>query len=127
MDVSRTAGTQTLVIISADQIRSLRQAAFERFVARMADHLRQTFPDQTAASEPDRFRADVRAGIGIAMRYRLMRECDIEAYLNVLCASGCKLDQAPPQWAHEVLVDRDVPGGSIAAWLYRTYRNSLRE
>jgi hypothetical protein len=111
------------VILRDAQLRALERQKVRDFVSIMEKHLRSSFPEQTRNSDPAGLRDGIAVGIGIAKTYGLVRECDVEGYLNVMCASSRDIGGDPPEWMRHILVGTGFSPKSKVQLLYSGYQD----
>jgi hypothetical protein len=114
------------VIIRREQLLAFERRAVQGFVSRMENRLRTVFPEQLRGTGSDDMRRQIETAIGIAKRFALTRECDVEGYLIVMCASSADLRAEPPDWMLSILTDAGIhPEGKVGL-LYRAYEDQQR-
>lgn len=101
--------------IREDQLRALAAPQAERFEARLADFLREQFPE-AAEEPPDELRAAVRAQAEKAEAYGLLTERQAAAYVACAWLLGPDFDTEFPA-AVEVLGSPERSPDEKADWL----------
>jgi hypothetical protein len=118
------------LIIRAEQLAVFKRLAVLDFVVRMRKHLQRTFPECIGELSSEDLDDRIEAAIATGKEYGLVRECDVEGYLNVMCASGDLGKQPPPQeppdWLRRILEDPGIPDESKVDALYTAYGERQR-
>ncbi len=109
-------------IIRQEQMTAFSQAVREQFIIKMAQRLRNTFPDKTSYLEEPTLRVLINNGILKAAQYGIEREREVEGYLHLMLAWSVDFDTHPNMaWAGKILTQSDLkPEVKIAA-LYKRY------
>lgn len=100
-----------MLSLSAAQMDRFGAAARERFISRMADHLRGKFSDRAASLADDQLHELIRLGMAQARMHGVEFEDDIRRYLEYMAIYGMPLDQRPQApWLAEILHDDSHSG-----------------
>jgi hypothetical protein len=100
-----------MLSISRSQMRQLGAVSRDRFVRRMAAHLRGKFKGRATALPDERLRAQIEQGMAEARRHGMVYEDDIRRYLEFLVIFGAPLDQqAQAPWLADILHDKAFDG-----------------
>jgi hypothetical protein len=100
-----------MLSISRVQMRQLGAVSRDRFIRRMAVHLRSKFKARAAAIPDDRLRAQIEQGMAEAKGHGVVYEDDIRRYLELLVIYGTPLDQQPQApWLADILHDQAFDG-----------------
>lgn len=98
-----------MFILRKAQLAEFERSAVTEFEERMAVHLPEVFPEETAAHGAAGMRALIHLGIERAARHRLRQEYDVCLYLHVMLALGERFDDDPAiSWARAALEEADV-------------------
>lgn len=114
------------MIIRQEQLLALELHAVQAFVCRMEKRLRSLFPKQIALADPSEVRSRIQASIEVAKQFALTRECDVEGYLIVMCASSADLCAKPPEWMLQILSDAGITPEDKIDLLYRACEDQQR-
>src|SRR5437016_1934697 len=109
------------MIIRQEQLLAFERHAVQAFVCRMEDRLKSLFPEQIAGSDPSEVRSRIAASIEVAKQFALTRECEVEGYLIVMCASSADLCAKPQDWMLKILSDAGIAAEDKIDLLYRAY------
>ena len=97
--------------VRREQMETFRTQRQARFVQRMMDYLRVTFPAQTENLTDDRLQATVQQGERKAQDYDIVYEDDIRRFLGYVVVYGLTLDSRPQtQWIADILHRHDIDG-----------------
>lgn len=109
-----------MLVLRRPQIKAISYLARERFVQRMEAHVRQYFPEDTGALEPDALRAVVEQGIERAEKHGFTADRDITRYLNLMFTFGREFDRDPSLgWATRLFARKGrLKPGSLMNKLY---------
>lgn len=81
------------------------------FVMRMAKHLREILPEETADMCHDDLLERIENGIGRAKTFSIVQERDLEVYLEFDIMYGPEFGSTPESaWAEEILYDTEKDG-----------------
>jgi hypothetical protein len=120
------------LIIRAEQLAVFKRRAVLDFVLRMRQHLQSTFPERIGELSSEDLDDRIEAAIATGKEHGLVRECDVEGYLNVMCASGDlgkqpPSPQEPPDWVRKIVEDPGIPDESKVDALYTEYGERQRD
>jgi hypothetical protein len=107
------------MIIRREQFRAFEKNAVQEFISRMEKRLREVFPEELANVGQTEAQSKIGLAIDLARRYGLTRECDVEGYLIVICASSVGIGVQPPDWMIRIL---EIPGTSSEDRIALLYR-----
>jgi hypothetical protein len=97
--------------VRKEQMETFRMQMQARFVLRMVDYLRVTFPAQTKNLTDDHLRETVQQGERKAQDYGVVYEDDIRRFLGYVVVYGLTLDSHPQtQWIADILHRHDIDG-----------------
>ena len=100
-----------MLSISRIQMRQLGAVSRDRFIRRMAIHLRSKFKARAAEIPDDRLRMQIEQGMAEAKGHGVVYEDDIRRYLEFLVIYGSPLDQQPQApWLADILHDKAFDG-----------------
>lgn len=101
---SSAIGISTMLRISHVQMRQFGAVSRDRFVRRMATHLRTKFADRAAGVPDEQLTGQIELGMSEAERHGVVYEDDIRRYLEWLVIFGAPLDQQPgAPWLADIL------------------------
>ncbi|MGH9903690.1 MAG: hypothetical protein ACRD68_17925 [Pyrinomonadaceae bacterium] len=93
-----------MLVIRKEQIEVLREHRLKQFEDRVAAHLRELFPEETAGMDDERLRLYVRGGVVRAEKYDIIEEDNVEKYLEFMMVYGQDFDvEEETRWAREIL------------------------
>jgi hypothetical protein len=99
------------MIIRMEQMETLSDYTFRKFVDRMVAHLKKEFPEQTENMGEDALRDLINKSMERAETYGVTDDIDIERYLECALLYGRDFDANPQTlWAGEILRDNDLSG-----------------
>ena len=107
-----------IYLLREQQKQAFADYMHDNFVQRMTVHLRQKFPQQSAELEDKAWVELIQQGIAQAERYQIIRECDVERYLELMFLLGFDFDR---RWAH-LLKKRDWEASMKLEVLYAKYK-----
>ena len=112
----------SLFVIRQEQMTAFSQAVREQFIIKMAQRLRNTFPERTRYLEECSLHVFINNGISKAAQYGIEREREVEGYLQLMLAWSVDFDTHPnTAWTGKILTQSDLkPEAKIAA-LYKRY------
>ncbi len=93
------------------QMRQFGAISRDRFVQRMAVHLRTKFASRAASIPDEQLIEQIELGIGEARGHGVVHEDDIRRYLECLVIYGAPLDQQPnAPWLADILHRKVISG-----------------
>lgn len=97
------------MVMRSAQIRKLDERAVTSFCNRMADHLRERFPERWARADRKRLTNYVQQQMERAEQYAIRDESDVELYLDCASMLGDSFDRdASIPWASQTLNRQDL-------------------
>ena len=111
------------MIIRQEQVLAFQRNAVQGFVLRMEERLRTLFPQHFAGIGSSEIQSKFLDSIEMARKFGLTRECDVEGYLIVLCASSV---DTPTDWMLQILGSPAIPAEHKIGVLYRDYKDRQR-
>lgn len=107
-----------MLIIRKAQMAVFEAHMLERFKARMGEHLKVTFPEQTEEMRPDELSSVIGVGIERAEGYGITQEGHVQRFLEYMFTHGPNFDTDPATtWAGEILRMTDVDGSVKMDWI----------
>lgn len=98
-----------MLIIRDDQMDPLRAIASSAYRHRLANHLKQVFPERCAALGQRELYSAIDHGIATAARYGLKSEREVCKFIDLMFVFGRYFDLPSEQpWAARVLQDRST-------------------
>jgi hypothetical protein len=100
-----------VLVVAGAQIRALEEAQFERFVHRLAKHLRQSFGDELNHRSDEELLAAVRRFSNTAKLFGIELQDDLRRYAELSAKYGDRMheDRRYP-WIGRVLTSNSMSG-----------------
>ena len=99
----------------------------EKFERRMVSHLQALFPEETGCFDALVLQRHVRDSIASAARYRIVREGDVQRYLECAVLYGWEFERLPETlWVRSIL-ENDCLDGNEKMAAIEEYQASLLE
>lgn len=92
------------------QMEHMSRAVRGSFERRMAERLRESFPEECRAMGEGALAETIQEGVSRATSYGIDRSNDVALYLHLVIAFGPAFDSEP--WAREILRDPELPEGA---------------
>ena len=95
-----------MIKLRREQVLALIKAASGPFIRRLAEDLREIFPERFAELGPAGARAAIESGIEKGRTYGMTRENEVAQLVGLMFELGLEFDKDPDfQWAHRILCD----------------------
>lgn len=99
--------------ISVAQRQAMSSLMAEEFARRMTTHLQKLFPDQLRALDSQNLLKHVLSAMARAFSYGVVREGDMQRYLEYAALYGWEFDLATEtSWARPILEDGSLDGSA---------------
>lgn len=98
-----------MLILRKEQIAALSGAKADRFTDEMANHLRSTFPEETAGMDSAALQGYIEKVFDAAKKYNLSSRQDLCRFLNITMLFGMEFENVEARhWMHEYLTDERI-------------------